>query len=77
MIYYLHEGRKNSNEAILKQEYLINGSNMFSKMYLRQLFLDNHLSSLENVLLWEFKRKQCLHFKQKRIDTNIFLNPQQ
>lgn len=38
MIYYLHEGRKNSNEAIIRQEYLINGSNMFSKTYLRQSY---------------------------------------
>ena len=36
MIYHLHEGRKYSNEAIIRQEYLINGSNMLSKMYLRR-----------------------------------------
>lgn len=27
---YLHVGRKDSNEAIIKGEYLMNGSNIFS-----------------------------------------------
>lgn len=51
MIYYLHEGGKNSNETIIRQEYLINGSNIFSKVYLTQLFLDNHLNSIKSLLL--------------------------
>lgn len=38
VIYYLHEGRNNSNEAIIRQEYLINGSNIFTKMYYRQSY---------------------------------------
>lgn len=67
MIYYLHEGRKESNETNIKQEYLKNGSNMFSKMYLTQLFLNKHLNSLKTLMVKKFKRKQCICFKRRRM----------